>query len=677
MDGPTDWRISRPVPIIPGESLDGYVSRVAATHHFPRMAEITQIGGAEANGRPHASFLDDAGIVAIAEYLGVDADLLKHHAPTLSPDSRRRNMFGVELAADYLQFAYRRFSPSALAVSPHHRALWNLRLFPFCTETWEFLEERCPHPACRRQQRWRRTLGIDLCDFCGEPLTRAVAETVAIELRQNLEHLVDLVHPDAARRDRVRRKLPSVLRKVEADDLLTLATLLAAVLVPTAAHPISSANLCLEKAKTFAVPALSAAWPLLEGWPGAFEDLLVDRINRYSSGRGDGNFGASHRFLLKCRRRELSPALRKLIDDFNDNCRSAPQRALTGQQAANLVGSRVSTLVQMRRAGELKSVLCLEGHRFHVLFDRASIEQLADRFKPRIRRERLAARLGVPTYAVRDLVNRGLLHTAPVPPGRTRRLSVFADSAEALLTALAEKMPARNSDYPVKLTKLMYCLGGGPKPWGAVLAAILDGTLDAALEPGSHRVVERIFLRSTKVITLPVFSDSPELDPRDTSIPKADLADMMSLSRTNFSRYSEYLLGPGGHFLDICPHKALSIANTMISTTEIAARLQIHHTDAFRSATQRGVAVKSEGLFDRASAFDLMPELDDILRDACGRMVQPTCATKDSRRLSFASVSPDGRFKMPKLIARSLDLDDGGRILFEICDAGVLVRRAE
>ena len=115
----------------------------------------------------------------------------------------------------------------------------------------------------------------------------------------------------------------------------------------------------------------------------------------------------------------------------------------------------------------------------------------------------------------------------------------------------------------------------------------------------------------------------------------------------------------------------------MISTTEIAARLQIHHIDAYRLATQRGVAVKSDGLFDRASAFALMPELDDILRDACGRSPQPACATKDGRRSSFASVSPDGRFKMPKLVARSLDLHNGGRILFEICDAGVLVRRAE
>ena len=616
MEAAASWRVSRALPVIEGESLEGYVSRVAAAHHFPRLAEITQVGGAEVNGRQHASFLDSAGVTKIAHCLRVEPNTLTHHAPLLSTDGKRRNMFGIELAADHFQFSYRRFSPTALATSPHHRALWNLRLFPFCVETWEYLEERCPHRDCRRQQRWRRTVGIDLCDFCGEPLTRAFAEKVPHELRRNLENFVDLFHPNFRRRERVRGILPEALRAVEVDDLLTLACLLATVQDPRPAHPLGFPVLCLKTAKATSVPALSKAWPLLEGWPGAFEELIVSRINRTGNHRGDGNSGASHRFLLKCKRRELSPALRKLTNDFTDHYRAAPLRAISGHRAAHLLGSEVSHLVQMRRSGELKSVLCLDGNRFHVHFDRNEIIKLASRLAPRIRRDSVALLLGIPAYSLIDLMNRGLLQTSPVPPGRTEHFTITKDSAEALLASLEEKLGARTSDYPVKLSKLMQCLGGGPKPWAAVLAAILTRDLDAALAPGKHRIVERIYLRSNKAIMLKMFADCPPAHLLSNLIPKADLADMMSLSRPNFSRYSKYLLGDGGDYRGICPQKALDIAKCNMSTTEIAARLQVHRAVAFKLAVDRGVSVKLGGLFDRKSAFALMPELNGLFRES-------------------------------------------------------------
>lgn len=609
------WCVSRILPIIEGESLDGYIARVAAAHHFPRLAEITSLGGAEVNNRQQASFMDSAGIAAIADCVRIEPTKLMHHAPMMSPDGKRRNLFGIELAADHFQFAYRRFSPTALRASPHHRALWNLRLLPFCIETWEYLEERCPHPSCRRQQRWRRTVGVDFCDFCGEPLSRAVAEKVPHRLRENLEHLVGLVHPDPFRRERTRGRLSAALRELEADDLMTFSCMLAAVQDPRRKHPIFSPTYCLDQARTIFVPALAQTWPLLEGWPHTFEELLTERLNSSANGQSAGDFGAAYYFLIRCKRRRLSDPLRKQIEEFEERCRTAPTRAMNGHEAAQVVGSRVDSLVQLRREGELRSTLCLDGNRFYLLFDRQSVEELAKTFKPRVRREYLAVRLGIPTYSVRDLVYRGLLQEAPVPPGRTKRLAVLESSADALIASLAHTMPVRTTDYPIKLRKLMYCLGGGPKPWAAVLAAILNGELDATLAPGTSPIIERIYLRSSKVITLPMFSDRPGIGLLDPSMPKADVADMLSISRTIFGRYSGYLLGSEDHFVRICPEKALSTANSIISTTEMAARLQIHHTEAYRLATRLGVSVKRDGLFDRGSAFELIPELDDIFRD--------------------------------------------------------------
>ena len=72
------------------------------------------------------------------------------------------------------------------------------------------------------------------------------------------------------------------------------------------------------------------------------------RINQHAKARGDGNYGASYRFLSRFRDRDLPVAVRKLIDDFAEHCRRARTRGLTGQGAANRVGSQVSALVTMR-----------------------------------------------------------------------------------------------------------------------------------------------------------------------------------------------------------------------------------------------------------------------------------------------------------------------------------------
>ncbi len=58
----------------------------------------------------------------------------------------------------------RRFSPSALKLSAHHRAAWILKPFLYCHETGEALIERCP--KCLREMGWARTSGVEFCDFC-------------------------------------------------------------------------------------------------------------------------------------------------------------------------------------------------------------------------------------------------------------------------------------------------------------------------------------------------------------------------------------------------------------------------------------------------------------------------------------------------------------------------------
>lgn len=670
------WRVSRPLAIIDGESLDGYVARVAAAHHFPRMAEITQLGGADVDDRAHASFCDADGLSAIAACLRVDTKRLQHHAPMSSPDGSKRTVFGVELSKDHFQFTYRRFSPSALKASPHHRALWTLRLFPFCTETWEYLVDRCPNPACRRQQRWRRTIGIDLCDFCGEPLTRAEADIVPEELRENLGQLVDLVHPDASKREQARRLLPPELAQLDTDDLLKLVCLIAPVVDHRAGRPLTLWTLSLDRAKDCIVPALANSWRLLKGWPYAFEDLIASRINAHAKARGDGNWGASYRFLWRCRKQKLTEPVKSVVDGFEERCGKAAERGYTGQQVADLVGGQVSALVAMRRSGEIPSVLTLDGQRLHVLFPKDDIHKLLDKFQPRERVERAASRLGIPSYAVRHLIDLGCLEAAPTPPGRSKRLTIRERSLSSFVETLEAQMPQATGEYPYKLKKLMLRLGGRPKPWAAVFAAIANGELDAAVSPGSRRLGDRIYFRTDDVLSSRAFADRPELT-SGTPLFKSDLADMLSLSITNFSRYSDYLLGSGDHRREISLDQALDVAGTIISTTEIAARLRLHHTSAFRLASQRGVLVKSDGLFDRASAEQLIPELledDPAISGLDPRAYRSTGS--DDPLVIHAAIDRDGRIRLPCHLRNRLGLREGGTVEFEHRVGELLIRAA-
>ena len=676
MEHTVPWRVSRPLKIIKGESIDGYVARVAAAHHFPRMAEITELGGAEVGARPHASFCDANGLAAIADCLRMDPKRLQQHAPISSPDGRKRSMFGIELSKDHFQFTYRRFSPSALKASPHHRAVWTLRLFPFCTETWEYLVDRCPHPACQRQQRWRRTVGIDLCDYCGEPLIRAEADIVPQELRENLGQLVDLVHPDASRRQQSRRLLPPELAQLNTDDLLKLVCLIAPVVDHRAGRPLTLWTLSLDKAKEYIVPALARSWPLLKGWPHAFEELIASRINAHAKARGDGNWGASYRFLWRCRKQKLTAPVNSIVDGFAERCRKATERGYTGQQVADLVGGQVSALVAMRRSGEIPSVLALDGQRLHVLFPKDDIHKLLDKFQPRERVERAAGRLGIPSYAVRHLIDLGCLEAAPTPPGRSNRLTVRETSLSSFIQALEAQMHPATGEYPYKFEKLMLRLGGGPKPWAAVLAAIANGELDATVSPGSRRLGDRIHFRTDDVLSSRAFADRPELT-SGTPLFKSDLADMLSLSITNFSRYSDYLLGAGDHRREVSVDQALKLAGTIISTTEIAARLQLHHTSAFRLASQRGVSVKSEGLFDRASAAELIPELfenDPVIAGLDPRIHRSTVG--DVPLVMHAAIDRDGRIRLPCHLRNRLGLREGGMVEFAETVEGLLLKHA-
>jgi len=135
------------VPLHAGESLDGYIARVAAAHHMPRLADVTEVAGAAATARPHATFCEVSKLDALADCLRLDLETVRLHSPLWSEDAETLNFFGTAVPKDFLQFTYRRFSPTALGQSPHHRGFGSYVFCPFAPKAGPILRNVAQIPS--------------------------------------------------------------------------------------------------------------------------------------------------------------------------------------------------------------------------------------------------------------------------------------------------------------------------------------------------------------------------------------------------------------------------------------------------------------------------------------------------------------------------------------------------
>ena len=605
------WRVKRILPLIAGESLDGYVARVAAAHHMPRMTQITEVTGEIDAHRPNASFCSDAGLQILADCLGIDLESARLHSPSWSPDTKVLNLFGTPVPRTLLQFSYKRFSPKALSISAHHRGLWQVRQLPICIETWEYLEERCPNPSCRRRQLWRRTAGTDLCDYCAEPLTRAQATPVPERLREDLEMLVGLVHHDSDRRSLARRHLPPALAELHGGHLLELACVLAPVVDGRVASLLNGGSLCLDGARNFVVPALTATWPFLSGWPGAIEQHVAEKLNIGGREKGGSTRKAFYNVLCDHNHPRLSPAVQNVLSQLVERCRTARSRGVTVAEMTKLTGADRRTLFEMRKTGKLPSFLALDGIRLKVLVNQEAVAPMLAQEKPRLRLVHAAEMLGVPTYAIREIVHLGLVTAAPVPPGRGDhlQLAVCRDSLQAFRDKLCRRLAHAHHAHPVNLVEAMRRIGGRPKPWARVLKAIAEGEFPASATDGDASLSQRITVGSVEVLSLPCFRDTGDVEWSGCMITKSDLAEIMNIRPPHFSRHSEFLLGPGPALREITMDTAQRLARTYISTVEISGKLRLYRRAVGNLAHRHGVRPETPGLFGRAKAEQFIPGL--------------------------------------------------------------------
>ncbi|MBN8814541.1 MAG: hypothetical protein J0J06_03725 [Sphingomonas sp.] len=617
------WRLPPGRDPLPGEHLDGYVAERVAGAHLDRLLDVTSLAGASAHCFPTMTLRRSDEVAVVADCLGADPqDLAGRTYP--QTDAHRRLFFGVEVDARWLEIRARRFSPTGYATSRHHRAMWQLRILPFCGETWEMLAEACPHPDCQARQRWTRTMGVDRCDECARSLTSPPAPLVPERHRPNLASISSLLHWDAGRRAAAMATLPEEVRDLGPGGAVALAIRIACAASPDIRSSKSPSWTSDPAAWT---AALADAWPMLSDWPNGFERMISERVARRVGRYADGNRGATMRFLRSATSTVERPAVKALISRFRNDIDTdlvdarIHERGIGITEAARAIGRRTGVLADLRRAGEIPALFALWNGNPVPLLCADAVRRTADATGDGVPIEEAASRLGIPRRGVEQLIASGTLEhhlDAIIAVTRPEGL-VGARSLDAFigrLTALPKCHAADTVTVPVGLL----AAGGRLKPWGPLLEAMAMGEIAATVADTGRGIAGRLRIRRQDLPQIEGLTEPQTTFAYSPKMSKVDVRLELNLYSRNAAIVLDQWPNSDGHVGQVPVAAVEETVRRAMQLTELALRTGLSSMAALSAAARAGLPRKGTG-FDRPAAELFIQQTQ---RAKCAR--QPTRA---------------------------------------------------
>ncbi len=493
--------VMRGVSAIHTEGFMSLITRTARRNLLPSShILLSQVGAAHANN-PTASLVPDLDEVRLADILRQPlAEIQRRRHPPLV-DAGYVDFFGNAVRSDEIVFRRRRFAPAAVASSAHARALWSLKTVPCCTETWQYLVEAC---ACGSIQRWQSADRLDRCDNCNAALADAPTEPVDPEHQDGLAFVIGLIDPDDDRRMAARAQLPEVLATWNGGMVFELA-LAVMPLTPAGFVPKRKMEPAATDVPRYAA-SLAQAGDIVRCWPKGFTEALGGAVRRRSASRENVRYKGMSHYLAGLESELLPSAVREALADALASITSTPGVVPDDQigmrEASKLTGQMEHKLAVARRRGLLATRICLRANRLFPTLDRAEIEALDDVLQNRIGPETFTHRLHLPQYAMAQMVAEKVVtcSTHPYVVAHYGPLQTHLRDLTALRDALNRAAsPADAIEDPVPLHRAGRAMGGGAKPWGAIIRELLDGHITYSMIGGS---VNRILISSSDAAKL-------------------------------------------------------------------------------------------------------------------------------------------------------------------------------
>jgi hypothetical protein len=604
----------RTFAFIPDESFNGAVARWAdEVGGVERMIDLTRVAGVRYGHQQRAASAGEADIRALAAEMGVAPGELLSRATPNTPGEWTNNRHpisfaGVTLPSLMIEKQVRRFSPSALARSPHHRALWDVRLLPACTETGEILLDRCGNDDCGRTG-WSATLGIDRCEHCMTDLTLQAPATIPDETRIRLAEVAGLLSHDDHVRHASLALLPPRVAALGASNIVDLLTRIA---------PVVDRNLQTNLVGLLNAPpgalcaAVAMSWKVLINWPNAMGDIAATHVGARIGRHNDGNGGRTMRLLTHKRQLGASDAVLDLIAtwrrsisvDQGDGA-ALRERTVSGTVVAQVTGLDTNKVVEYRRAGLFKTYFALDFERPEARYDAAEIDRIAVALADRSSVGAARRVLGTSCHGVEQLVAMRLLEGIDHPflDAHYGARQISTRSLDALVAAIRGSSGGPTADM-LSLWTAMKSLGGRLKPWGPVFAMLLAGELPYAMDDQEQPLADAIRIHAPAVPLLGTVH-VPErvratLSP---SMSKVDAGELLNLSPAKITEMlATVVTGAGSHAKAVPLLMVERLARQNIAVAEIAARRGVSHLRAHLDAIAAGIPHLGAGGFCREGA---------------------------------------------------------------------------
>jgi TniQ len=434
IDGTEVTSFLDPPTSAPDESLLGWVARAAADHAFRSIKRAPEKAGIRRSSPETLPLLGHAICDQISFLLKVPrAEVEARVYGALRQGSGRDQIefFGSQIRKAYRESKIRRVSPRALAASPHHRAIWEIRIFGFCTDTKEVLLTVCP--VCGSTLGWRRTHGIEYCDSCKDRKGERATDLrdfpqpiVTAQDEAGLSIMCDLIHPLSERREKARRSISAPLVEYANNEIFEfgIALCCAETMRPTRTQKTLERPKRLEDYARFTPEILSHAGRAILDWPNGLHSIIDgirakadERRNFYGIGKELGPLAALGRLY------SLPQGIRNLVKvaidkDMLETAASLPTpRRLDTRNRSDLITSRKasqkyhcehSLLGRLAKQGILKSIRAEGCQQAPLLLYDAEIAELVERASEAESSTKAAMRLGIPTGALPDLTRRGM-----------------------------------------------------------------------------------------------------------------------------------------------------------------------------------------------------------------------------------------------------------------------------
>lgn len=588
-----------------GESFNGGVARFAFDNWYERMIELTRVAGLGSGDRPSASAVEPERLISLANIMGVEVnELILRSRPYLAGNAGgggHRLFNGLALPTFLVESGIRRYAPAALrcADGEYHRALWDLRLLPVCTETGDILLDRCQSPICEGGRLgWIITSNIAHCEHCMADLRRSQSTIVAPELLAALQPVADLFIEK--RRSAALERLPSRLSIDDGQLAADLLVSLVPVVDPGLSRDIQRLHLMdPERVCT----ATAQAWRLMEGWPQRFIDLIGYRMEGRAKRHGDGNGGRTTRFLRQATASgsaalcALIAEVRSSLDLAGPNGAVIEARTVGVKEAARLLGLGTQQLAGLRRGKGFATIPALRAERCEPLFDRAEVHRIRQEVSGRKGFDSASSDLGISHDGVSQLAEMRLIDVLE-HPFHFMRYTVH-QTTQASFARLTADLLAKGSSIPqdecIRIAQAMKAVGGRFKPWGPALQALLDGDIAYAIDDVQGRFVDRIrihFKDARRVASLVYIAPTPQRLPPATMMSKADAMEVLNIAaKQGTELFTDVPTRKGGRTKTLAVIDVLAMARRSISSVELAARrgvtTQIAYADAVRSGVER------------------------------------------------------------------------------------------